>query len=543
MGFESFIADAAGKLHDVSKGAFDTFGMKHQGKFKPGFGKLMEGSFLDGAKSILKDAGVSADQLESWGGSEFWEKVSQFTGSAGKEVAAGAAGAVVGGPLGAALGGAMEAGGVLHKLWTGTKRNAVFYQEGQWIAIDNGMTLAAKGLHNVLETAWDKAYSDHNRRRLLVQSPDADQMKEEGFAQQNALSIGFVLGPGPDPDTVTVFNCLKLRDETKDLGDVRPLDAAHMAAMDSNSVWSEIRLLRFEEEVAQQLNTDVVTDPGVEVKKDGVTFFVVRSHGNDVLIEHPTTGAQNWTTVDQLTPGRRVHNNTWNYQEGGVGGSFASGQKATITQGDWIWVPAEGYVTSLYGAVKRQLACIEMLDGSDVVAYYAVDGERFKIAQNSAGLRPVSDELNEFINNTRELATFKDSVVRGWNTRVTAPGNFDKYTLLTLGITPLDATTEPDPAEGDWRTNLHKLYHQRKEEQRKANISIEKVGTAGDQGLKEDLDDADEAAELGGELRTKVAQEVLEETPYEDGDPPKSGNSSLVMFGLAAGAGLLFLLR
>ena len=57
--------------------------------------------------------------------------------------------------MGAALGAAMETGGVLHKLWEGDKRKAVFYQEGQWIAIDNGMTLAAKGLHNVLETAGD----------------------------------------------------------------------------------------------------------------------------------------------------------------------------------------------------------------------------------------------------------------------------------------------------------------------------------------------------------------------------------------------------
>ena len=48
MGFGSFITDAAGKLHDISKSAFDTYGMKHQGRFDPGFQKLQKGGFVEG---------------------------------------------------------------------------------------------------------------------------------------------------------------------------------------------------------------------------------------------------------------------------------------------------------------------------------------------------------------------------------------------------------------------------------------------------------------------------------------------------------------
>ena len=97
MGFEfgSFIADAAGKLHDVSKTAFDTYGMKHQGKFRPGFGDLMEGSFLDGAKKILNKAGVSGKDLESWGGSGMSDAAKQIGGILGGEAAAAGRGPVL----------------------------------------------------------------------------------------------------------------------------------------------------------------------------------------------------------------------------------------------------------------------------------------------------------------------------------------------------------------------------------------------------------------------------------------------------------------
>ena len=61
------ITDASGKFHDISKEAFDTFGMTHQGKWDPDFSKLMDGSFNDGVKSILGKAGLAGKALQSWG--------------------------------------------------------------------------------------------------------------------------------------------------------------------------------------------------------------------------------------------------------------------------------------------------------------------------------------------------------------------------------------------------------------------------------------------------------------------------------------------
>ena len=82
-GFGKFITDAAGKLHDISRGAFDTFGETHGGKFDPGFGKLLEGSFSDGVKSILKKAGFTGEQLETWGSSGWQGTLKQVAGVVG----------------------------------------------------------------------------------------------------------------------------------------------------------------------------------------------------------------------------------------------------------------------------------------------------------------------------------------------------------------------------------------------------------------------------------------------------------------------------
>ena len=141
----SFIADASGELHNISKGAFDTFGMKHGGKFDPDFANLLKGSFTDGVKNILGKAGFTGEQLETFGTTSFVDTLKSVATGVGAEVASAAAGAAVGGPLGAALGFAIETGQLVHKLqkhggWDPDQS----YGSGQWIAIDNGLTVMTK---------------------------------------------------------------------------------------------------------------------------------------------------------------------------------------------------------------------------------------------------------------------------------------------------------------------------------------------------------------------------------------------------------------
>ena len=533
MGFGSFITDAAGKLHDISKGAFDTFGLTHQGKFDPGFKKLLKGGFKDGVKAILGKAGVTPEQLESWGSTSWQETMKQLGGAVGSEIAALGAGAAVGGPLGAAVGTAMEIGQVLHNLFEekqGPFDPNVQYKPGQWVAIDNGMTAVTKKLHNVLEGLW--------KRRLMGGVPDIQE--GEGIEMRESLSIGFVLGPGQDKDTITVFNFLKSRDEQKRMGEVRPLDAGHATSMDNNEIWSEIRLLRFETDTEEGslLDTDVNTDPGSEVIRGGEKFMVVQSNGSDILIEHKRTHAQHWVDVADLTPGRRVHNNNWNYQEGRVTGDFATGSKASIAQGDWVWVKPESYIKEKFATVNRQLACIQELEGHDIRGYMAVDGQAITVSDNDSNLRPVSDTLNTYLSQSKVFNGFKDAVVRGHDVNRLAAGRHDEATLLCLGITPLDDyvdTTE----KRNWREEAAKWTKAWK----KTHVPPGKVDDVGDHGLKDEFDLAEEALIFGETTPQEVTEEVLEDTTTKG--PPqteKSGTMSLVMIGLA-GAGILFYLR
>ena len=43
--FGTLITDAFGKFHDISKGAFDSYSMKHEGNYEPGFSALVEKGF------------------------------------------------------------------------------------------------------------------------------------------------------------------------------------------------------------------------------------------------------------------------------------------------------------------------------------------------------------------------------------------------------------------------------------------------------------------------------------------------------------------
>lgn len=554
MGFGTFITDAAGKLNDISKGAFDTFGMKHHGRFDPGFGDLVKGGFKDGVKKILSKAGITGEQLESWGSTGWQETLKQLGGAVGSELAAAGAGAAIGGPLGVAAGIAMETGQVLHNLFEdkqGPFDPHVTYKPGQWIAIDNGLSAVTKHMRNVLDGKW--------QRRRMVGRGAPDIQEGEGLAMRESLSVGFVLGPGQDKDTITVFNCLKGRDEQKKLGEVRPLDHSHATAMDNNEVWSEIRLLRFEtdELESSMLDTDVNTDPGSEVLRDGERFLVVDSHNDQVLIEHKRTGAQHWVVVSELTPGRRTHNNSWNYEHGKVTGGFASGTKASIAQGDWVWVAPESYIADKYASVTRQLACIQELDGHDVRGFMAVDGTAITVADNDNNLRPVSKDLNSYLSSSKVFSGFKDAVVRGHDVNRLAAGRHDEATLLCLGISPLDDyvdTTEDVDWRAEaaqWKTEWRKSHLDLATgvaSRRSANLALRggsaaaQVDDAGDGGLKEQLDLAEEAALFGETKPTELVKDTLEESWSEPPQTEKSNTSTLVMLGLA-GAGALFFLR
>ena len=541
------IVDATGKLHDITKGAFDTFGMTHEGLFDPDFAGLMKGSFNDGVKKILSKAGLAGKALESWGESGWMQTVKQIVSNIGTEslagelVAAGVGGAI-GGPMGSAIGIAIEVGGVVAKsVWEIYKREMHFsnvsYAPGQWVGIDNGEVPAITNIHNVLENLW--------KRRLMGMglSSDRPQIEQgEGVAFKESLSTGFIIGEGQENGTVQVFNFLSGREETKNHTEITDLDKGHAAQMDSDPIWSEIRLLHFEEREQSRLEGTLNTDPGSEVFFHGEAYMVVKSNGEQMLVENKQTCVQHWATADELIPGRRVHNNSWNYQDGGkVAGGFG-GSEATLVQGGYIWIPPEVHIVEKHPSVKRQLACIYELHGHIVKAFAAIDGAPVRIPDDDPGLRPVSDELNGFLNQSREFTPFKDACVRGQDVARLAAGKNADVTLLCLGITPLDQNTEARP---DWREKARTALGEQKQK-RRADLEKHRVACVGkNQSLVDIHDTADEARELGGEAQDVVFDDMISiHSDTFKGQTEKEASSSMMMLGLAGGAaGLLFFLR
>ena len=536
------ITDASGKFHDISKEAFDTFGMTHQGKWDPDFSKLMDGGFNDGVKSILGKAGLAGKALQSWGESGWKDTVKQLLTSVGTEytetlVAAGVAGAV-GGPVGSALGVAIEVGALIGKAtWESYKekmsKHKSNFDSGQWVVIDNGMAPAIMGAHNVLdEIKW-------RRRMMGGRWPEMPIIGQgEGVPFEESMSTGFMIGEGEELGTVQVFNFLTSREETKKTNEVIGLDQDHAQTMDNNEIWSEVRLLYFKEAEQSRLEGSINTDPGAEVYLHGQACTVIKSNGPNVLVENKQTSVQHWTTSDELIPGRRVHNNTWNYTgEGRVPDSF-DGVEASLYIGAFIWIGPTKRTHTKHRSTVRQLACVHELYGPDNVSVFtAVDGEWLTVSEADKDLRPVSDQLNEFLANSHEFTVFKDAVVRGQDVERLAAGKHRSVTLLCLGVTPLDDDTE---ARKSWRERASTYLEHKKLEE----LTGQLVGTADplyEQVVREDL--ADETRALEGEPMVDT-RGALALPDWDEPEPiPSSGSQGMLLTAAAAIGGVLLMIR
>ena len=541
------IVDAYGRLHDLSKGAFDAFGMTHGGEFDPNFGELLRGSFNDGVKSILKKNGLSIDALDSWGSGEWVETVKSFisgtaaslTGEYGTEIISATTGAIVGGPMGAALAVAIEVGGkVIRKTWDEYRAKMsqfglTTYGPGQWVAIDNGEVPAITNVHNVLD--------DENwRRRLGAIQQRPDIVTGEGVPFKESMSVGFVIGEGQRKNTVQVFNFMKSREETKTKNEIAVLDQGHAGEMDINPVWSEIRLLYFEEDAPSRLDSDVNTDPGSEVIFEGDRYLIVQSNGTQIHIESKANGTRRWVTIDQLKAGRRPHNNSWNYQNGEVSDGF-DGSDATLFIGAFIWIRPQRHIKSKYPNVERQLACIYELEGQSVKAFTCVDGHRVLIQLYDNELRPVSDSMDQFLNHTEGFTRFKDAAVRGFDVKQLAPGKNRETTLLTLGVTPLDQQTE----KVGWREKTHSELHQRLAAHRKElrGLQTNTVGRGEEEVAINDM--KEDAMRLGSKYPSDA---LIGDIPEgEEGeertqtDPGSTSQTAMILGVLGVGLAIYFI--
>jgi hypothetical protein len=262
-----------------------------------------------------------------------------------------------------------------------------------------------------------------------------------------------------------------------------------------------------------------------------------------MLIENRHTGVQHWTTTDELVPGRRVHNNSWNYQNGKVAGDFA-GTEASLVQGGYVWIAPQSHVLAKHSSIKRQLACIYELQGNSVRVFAAIDGRPVTVQDSDGSLRPVSDKLNNFLNQSKEFLMFKAAAVRGQDVERVAAGKHRDVTLLCLGISPLDQDTEAKP---NWREKSRSWVEEKRKSRYKDLVQRGQAAVVGqNQTLVDKMDAADEMRELGGQPQAQILDDLLSHGSYELVSPPqteKQGSSSMVMLGLVGAGAMLFFLR
>ena len=522
--FGTLITDAFGKFHDISKGAFDSYSMKHEGNYEPGFSALVEKGFPGACQDVLKKFGVSADTLETFGTENWTDKVVSYLEDLTIDGIAGIAPvAAEAGPVGVALSVvAATATPLLKEFWKSvkTKFNETpqqNYRSGQWVGIDNGKSAAVKGLHNALDNIFDKRRRmfgiDYSRPPQLLE--DEEELLEQQAGELENISTGFYLGPGTTDDTIQVFNLLKSRDEQLPIKNVRPLGQGEAKKLDDSEVWSEIRLLRFNEERSELLQGPNC-DPGSEVVYNGEPFFVVKNVGDLIQIEHKHTHVQQTVPYEELSAGRREHNNAWNYTARAPR-TFDSAGEAAYSQGDYVWIPPLDEIRAEFPFCTRQLACIQFLSGNTWIGYTAVDGTKVQRALSDDSVFAVTDDLRSTLEQTRTFAVFRDAVVRGHDLTNNAAGRDPHFTNLCLGITTLDVQ-RTQKTKPQWRSQA---------EAWKANLDTARIRDAlrapakvtGDGGLALVIDERN-AREIKGEPGATLAEIV---TPGE-AEPKKPKN-------------------
>ena len=521
---ESFITDAYGVLHNLTRGAFDAFAINHEGEFDPDFGRVYEMDFKSGFQEIMKKYGVEVASFSALGWADtFRSAMGTFFSSGMADVAAGIAGETVAGPAGAAGATALlEAVKYGYEYFSRRHEGSEVgsYRRGQWVSIDNGNTLNTVHMHNVLDNAWDA-----QRRRLggAAMALSSDQISPEvnigtlkDVHMVKNISIGFFEDSGAEKGTLRCFNMETGRSQDFRANDVSALPQSQAAALDANEPLSEIRLLKFMKKDPIQFNSRVPTDPGTEVVKNGESFQVVRSEGSQLLVEDQW-GQRHEGPMDSFEPGARHHNLSWNYTSGGVqSNSFVTIGSQTnepvIFSGQFVWVTPSEYARNLR-ETKRELACIQNLDGDSVNFFTAIDG-RYRTQLVSEPIAPVSAELNEYFSSSRLFTNFRDAVVRGMDTTTFAPGK--ERALVCLGVT----------AEGQPYVDFR--YEERGELAETRGGPERDHAPVGDQEMRAVFDAAEIAGKTaGGNAETFVGALQVEPRIL----PQESGNTSLFVFG------------
>ena len=493
--FGTFIADFSGKLHDVSKGAFDAIALRETGKE---MGQLRDefstfgSSFKDSFQKYLKKINIEVD-FATPGAVENIIKaaIGKITVAYGGKIAASAAAvfggeeiiaASVAGPLGAIVALAADFA-ILAFMSSGDETPITGYKPGQWIMIDNGMKTVGKKIERSIGWAETQIFGD------------APITSDFELDRQEDYSIGFILGEGREQGHWEVFNFKTGDEETHHKRDVRPVDSAVARDLDTNDEMTLVREFKFLEDDHTFLEGQVPTKPGSQVIYKGTPYRVVSSEAFEVLLEN-NSGDQIKTNINNLSRGKVTSTASYNMKNGKpVTEGFVTTSTDSVHSGQWIWLAPSIDQKVKFEIAKRVLGIIVLIDGELIRGVYALDGRVFEVVQSKITLA-----TTESTESFRGIKAFTEFQLRATERRVSeselmtiAPGH--EYPLICLGV-----------AQEPGRETLT----QKKRKVELSNQKFQYIDYVGDYGRVREADIWEEAIEKGEILPGTEGEEGVE---------------------------------
>ncbi len=469
------IADFTGKLHDVSKSAFDAIAMRDANK------DLREATepIRERLQKYLDKLGLKVDFTEPGAASKLLKNAltKVAAGYGGKVIASAGAtllgeevvAASVAGPIGIVLGIAAEAALVAFK----SKQDETptgGYKPGQWVMLDNGTKTVSRKVERAISWGEAAMFGDAPTRF------DLELDREEDY------SVGFVMGPGPEVSEWTCFNFKTAAEEAFHKSKVRPCDETTAEMLDNNDEMSLIREFKFLEDEEELLAGSVPTRPGSQVMLNGRPYRIVKTEGTQALIEN-TEGDQIQTSMINLERGNVGSNIGYKNRNGNrVQQGFSAMPLDGIFRGMWAWVVPSLSQRVKYPKIKRSLGIVILLRTNDVKGTYALDGEIFEVGEDQ--LEPCVLETVEMLAGVKEFRDFKERAVADFPSeselQIHAPGK--KYPLVSMGIGQKEGRKKQP------RTGKTEAFVARK---------FKYQGYVGDHGEKDKLDREQEEIEKG----------------------------------------------
>ena len=466
-------------------------------------------SFTSYVKELVtSQTGLTKDNYDNWlelGATS----LTSFTKNGTMEAVSKALTTAVGGTTGTILGVAVDAASRIYDATLGKRTvgdAGASFDEGQWVAIDNG-TIATDEAHQ-------DQYHTALRRRMMdwesIKNGILDFRGFHGGYTVKDITIGFYIGDSQEPNMISVFNFGTLREEDHMSFDVGKVDKDSSLALDSNPFMSKVKERYFFTESSTITGFTVPTDPGTEVIYNGELYTIERSVGQQITIKD-VWGQRKLVDLCNLKRGKVMSNVSYNYgKEGEVQKKgFTPADEFAIHAGQVVWVNSRLHVQKYS---TRELLAVSHLTEEMVHGFYCLDGEESTKFERDVVL--LSDDFEDLISRIHAFQNFRELGLAGHDMKRIAPGH--EYPLLCVGA--FDAFTTKQRQLTEFESKCVPAG-------KTADLK-----TAGKEGLVEMLDNAAEKVEL---IPGATAQGDLAMANQERPQDSATAGSVLPMLGIA----------